>query len=165
MSADYVTAFDVVTGDGVLRRATATENPALFWGLRGGKGTLGIVTAVEFDLVPLAEILGGCLFFDGADTAAVMHAWREWTATLPRAGHLDLWRGDPLADLAAGEWVRVAAVALHERRTECTEDLVTGLLGTGRTAQALVLARTAYAAQPLRGVVRRRLTGVGDASR
>lgn len=83
VSADYVTAFDVVTGDGVLRRATATENPALFWGLRGGKGTLGIVTAVEFDLVPLAEILGGCLFFDGADTAAVMHAWREWTATLP----------------------------------------------------------------------------------
>ncbi|WP_375477438.1 FAD-binding oxidoreductase [uncultured Jatrophihabitans sp.] len=83
VSADYVTAFDVVTGDGVLRRATATENPALFWGLRGGKGALGIVTAVEFDLVPLAQLLGGCLFFDGADTAPVLHAWAEWTATLP----------------------------------------------------------------------------------
>ena len=83
VSADYVTAFDVVTGDGVRRRVTATQNPALFWGLRGGKGALGIVTAVEFDLVPLAELLGGCLFFDGADTAPVLHAWAEWTATLP----------------------------------------------------------------------------------
>lgn len=83
VSADYVTAFDVVTGDGQLRRATATQNPGLFWGLRGGKGTLGVVTAVEFDLVPLTEILGGCLYFDGADAAIVLQAWREWTATLP----------------------------------------------------------------------------------
>ena len=63
-ASDYVTAFDVVTGDGELRRATAEENPALFWALRGGKGALGVVTAVEFDLVPLAEIFGGCLYFD-----------------------------------------------------------------------------------------------------
>ncbi|WP_375492098.1 FAD-binding oxidoreductase [uncultured Jatrophihabitans sp.] len=83
VSSDYVTAFDVVTGDGELRRATATENPALFWGLRGGKGALGFVTAVEFDLVPLTELFGGCLYFDGADAAPVLHAWREWTPTLP----------------------------------------------------------------------------------
>ncbi|UQX86885.1 FAD-binding oxidoreductase [Jatrophihabitans telluris] len=83
VSADYVTAFDVVTGDGLLRRASATENPALFWGLRGGKGALGIVTAVEFDLVPLVTMLGGCLYFDGADAATVLQRWAKWTATLP----------------------------------------------------------------------------------
>lgn len=83
LSADYVTAFDVVTGDGLLRRATTTENPDLFWGLRGGKGALGIVTGVEFDLVPATELLGGCLYFDGADVPAVLQAWRDWSVNLP----------------------------------------------------------------------------------
>ncbi|GGM18198.1 FAD-binding oxidoreductase [Nakamurella endophytica] len=83
VGSDHVTAFDVVTGDGVLRRATATENPALFWGLRGGKGTLGIVTAVELQLQPLREVFGGCVFFAGEDAASVLHTWRAWTAGLP----------------------------------------------------------------------------------
>ncbi len=86
MSSDRVTAFDVVTGDGELRRATPTDHPELFWGLRGGKGTLGVVTAVEFDLVPLAELLGGCMYFDAADVAAVTRAWAAWTTTLPERG-------------------------------------------------------------------------------
>jgi hypothetical protein len=82
-ASDQVTAFDVVTGDGYLRRATATENPAIFWALRGGKGALGIVTAVEFDLIELPEMYGGALYFDGADAATVLHAWRRWAGTLP----------------------------------------------------------------------------------
>ncbi|GAA4553287.1 FAD-binding oxidoreductase [Pseudonocardia xishanensis] len=83
VASDQVTAFEVVTGDGAVRRATATDNPALFWGLRGGKGALGIVTAVEFALVGLPSLLAGCLWFDGAAAASVLHRWREWTATLP----------------------------------------------------------------------------------
>lgn len=82
-ASDHVTAFDVVTGDGEIRRATPTHNPALFWALRGGKGALGVVTAIEFDLLPVAEIYGGALYFDGADAATVLHAWREWSARLP----------------------------------------------------------------------------------
>lgn len=81
--SDLVTAFDVVTGDGVQRRATATENPALFWGLRGGKGALGVVTAVEFELLDIQQIYGGCLYFDGADADRVMSAWKTWSADLP----------------------------------------------------------------------------------
>lgn len=89
-ASDYVRAFEVVTADGVLRRATPTENPALYWGLRGGKGTLGIVTAVEFDLLPLREIYGGCLYFDGADAGEVLHGWRGWAEQLPEAGTTSL---------------------------------------------------------------------------
>ncbi|MEX5633651.1 FAD-binding oxidoreductase [Parafrankia sp. FMc2] len=81
--SDLVTAFEVVTGDGELRRATATENTSLFWALRGGKGALGIVTAVEFELLDVAEIYGGCLYFDGADAERVISAWRVWSASLP----------------------------------------------------------------------------------
>jgi hypothetical protein len=82
-ASDHVTAIEVVTGDGEIRRATATENEDLFWGLRGGKGALGIVTAVEMDLPAVAEIFGGALYFAGGDIPAVIERWREWSQQLP----------------------------------------------------------------------------------
>ena len=83
LASDTVEAFEVVTGDGRLLRTTPTEHADLFWGLRGGKNTLGIVTAVEITLFELETIHGGALFFDGADAGGVLHAWREWAPTLP----------------------------------------------------------------------------------
>lgn len=83
LASDLVRAIEVVTGDGVLRRATATEHPDLFWGLRGGKGALGVITAMELDLVRQAHVHGGALYFDGADAATVLHTWRRWCADLP----------------------------------------------------------------------------------
>jgi FAD/FMN-containing dehydrogenase len=78
-----VRALDVVTGGGRLLRATPTEHRDLFWALRGGKGTAGVVTAIEFDLVPLTHVYGGALHFDGADAARVLHLWRTWAPALP----------------------------------------------------------------------------------
>ena len=86
MSSDHVRAFDVVTGDGQLRHATSTEHEDLFWGLRGGKATLGIVTAVEFDLPELAEFYGGAVWFAGQDAARVLAAWRRMASHLPEQG-------------------------------------------------------------------------------
>lgn len=83
LSADKVRAFEVVTGDGVLRRVTPTEHPDLFFALRGGKGAAGIVTAVEIDLVQMSTFYGGALYFDGADAAQVIERWRAWSSTLP----------------------------------------------------------------------------------
>lgn len=85
LASDRVRAFEVVTGDGPLRRATPTEHPELYFGLRGGKGALGIVTAVEFDLVRQPDFYGGALWFGGADASAVLERWRTWSATLPEA--------------------------------------------------------------------------------
>jgi hypothetical protein len=86
MAIDRVRAIEVVTGDGVLRRATPTEHPELFFGLRGGKGMLGIVTAIEFDLVHQPTFYGGSLWFDGSHAEAVIERWRQWTADLPELG-------------------------------------------------------------------------------
>lgn len=83
LASDHVRTFEIVTGDGTLRRVSAEEEPDLFWGLRGGKGSLGIVTAMEFDLMPVAELYGGAIFFDGAATADVLRAWQTWSETLP----------------------------------------------------------------------------------
>lgn len=82
-SADHVRSLQVVTGDAVVRTASAQENPELFWGLRGGKATLGVITEAVIDLPAIAEIYGGAAYFDGADAAAVIRAWREWAAGLP----------------------------------------------------------------------------------
>ncbi len=57
LASDRVRAFEVVTGDGVLRRVTPDRHPDLFFALRGGKGAGGIITAVEFDLLPRADVL------------------------------------------------------------------------------------------------------------
>ena len=86
MAIDKVRAIEVVTGDGVLRRVTPTEEPELFFGLRGGKGMLGIVTAIEFDLVHQPTFYGGSLWFDGEHAAAVVDRWREWSSELPEEG-------------------------------------------------------------------------------
>jgi FAD/FMN-containing dehydrogenase len=86
LAADLVRANEVVTGDGVLRRATPTEHPDLFFGLRGGKGMLGIVTAIEFDLVHQPTFYGGSLWFDGDDAATVIPRWLRWSKDLPELG-------------------------------------------------------------------------------
>lgn len=86
LAIDKVRAIEVVTGDGVLRRVTPTEHPELFFALRGGKGMLGIVTAIEFDLVQQPRFYGGSLWFDGADAPAVIEAWRAWSEELPEEG-------------------------------------------------------------------------------
>ena len=83
LASDRVRALDVVTGDGRLVRATPTEHEDLFWALRGGRGSAGIVTAVEFDLVPLQTVYGGAVHFAAQDVPAVLAAWRTWASALP----------------------------------------------------------------------------------
>ncbi|WP_103355426.1 FAD-binding oxidoreductase [Amycolatopsis sp. CA-128772] len=80
-AADQVTALDVVTADGELRRVEPGSD--LFWALRGGRDGFGVVTAIEFGLVPVAELYGGSLTFDGADVPSVLRAWRTWSAAAP----------------------------------------------------------------------------------
>jgi hypothetical protein len=141
LAADKVRAFEVVTGDGVLHRVKPTSDPELFFALRGGKGSAGIVTAVEFDLVEMATFYGGALYFDGDDAAAVIDAWRSWSAALPEqattsfallqlppmpmvpppplAGRLTLalrflWTGDAQEGQALLDQMRVAPVLIDD---------------------------------------------------
>src|SRR5688572_10922006 len=82
-AADHVRRAELVTADGAIRAVDAETDPDLFWALRGGKGNLGIVTELEFDLVPVARLYGGGIFFPGGSAPEVLHAFREWTTTLP----------------------------------------------------------------------------------
>ena len=82
-AADRVRSLEIVTGDGKLRTISADSEPGLFWGLRGGKGNFGIVTAMEIELVLQPRIYGGAIFYAAADASTVLHAWREWVETVP----------------------------------------------------------------------------------
>ncbi|WP_072807476.1 FAD-binding oxidoreductase [Rhodococcoides yunnanense] len=84
-AADHVRSIEVVTADGVVRRADEHQNPDLFWAVRGGGAAFGIVTEIVVDLFPIQTVLGGGVFFDIADAAAVLQAWRLWVPTLPES--------------------------------------------------------------------------------
>ncbi|MDX6251533.1 MAG: hypothetical protein QOF10_4893 [Kribbellaceae bacterium] len=84
-SSDWARGFRVVTADGSVVSASATENPDLFWALRGGKGGFGVVTSMDFELVELSTLYGGSAFFSAEHIASVLPAWIEWTRTAPES--------------------------------------------------------------------------------
>ncbi len=84
LSADHVRALEVVTADGELRRADPDREMDLFWALRGGgAGSLGVVTAMEIDLVSVPSIYAGNLLYPSALTREVAARYREWLRDVP----------------------------------------------------------------------------------
>lgn len=86
LACDNLVGADVVTADGRLVRASATENSELFWGLRGGGGNFGIVTSFELALHPVGpEIYGGPLFLPGDAAGDLLRFYRDWAPSAPDA--------------------------------------------------------------------------------
>ena len=83
IASDRVRAFQVVTGEGELLRASADNHADLFWALRGGKGGLGIVTEVTIELIELSTLYGGSLAFDAENIETALRAWITFTETAP----------------------------------------------------------------------------------
>ncbi len=84
LACDNLIAADVVTADGQFVRASEQENADLFWGLRGGGGNFGIVTAFEYRLHPLGPIvLSGPVFHPAARAREVLRFYREFSASEP----------------------------------------------------------------------------------
>jgi FAD/FMN-containing dehydrogenase len=106
MSVDNLISADVVTADGKLVRASATENPDLFWALRGGGGNFGIVTSFEFKLHPLGpEVLSGLIVHPLAMAGELLPQYRRIAREAP--DELTVWvvmrKAPPLPFLPA-EW-------------------------------------------------------------
>jgi FAD/FMN-containing dehydrogenase len=84
LTVDNLTAAQLVTADGELVRASATEHPDLFWALRGGGGNFGIVTSFDFKLHSLGpEVLSGLIVHPFADAAELLPQFRRIVANAP----------------------------------------------------------------------------------
>ncbi|HEX5029373.1 MAG TPA: BBE domain-containing protein, partial [Gaiellaceae bacterium] len=96
LSCDNLVAAQVVTADGRVLPASESENEDLFWGIRGGGGNFGVVTAFEFRLHPVAEVYGGPMFFAASDAGTVLRAYREFIADAPEElGGFPAWQIAP----------------------------------------------------------------------
>jgi hypothetical protein len=81
LSVDNILAADVVTADGRLIRASATENSDLLWALRGGGGNFGIVTSFEFALHPVGPTLMFCApLYPLSAGGEPIRFWRDFLA-------------------------------------------------------------------------------------
>ena len=84
LSVDNLVAVNVVTADGEFRRASATENPDLFWGVRGGGGNFGIVTSFEFQLHPMQrQVVAGRIVYPIAKARQVLSRFAQYAAEAP----------------------------------------------------------------------------------
>jgi FAD/FMN-containing dehydrogenase len=83
LTCNHIRSIELVTASGRLVRADRDHEADLFWALRGGGGSFGIVTAMELELVPLTDAYAGTLWYPSERAREVLHAWRELTQANP----------------------------------------------------------------------------------
>ena len=84
MACDHIAAAEMVLADGSEVRVSAEENPDLLWALKGGGGHFGVVTLLEFGLVPLPAVYGGALTFPLERAREVLRLFVETTRDADR---------------------------------------------------------------------------------
>ena len=83
MSIDNLLSCQIVTADGKVLTANASENADLFWALRGGGGNFGVVTSFQFQAHKVASVLGGLLLYPRAVAVDVIRNFRDYMASAP----------------------------------------------------------------------------------
>jgi FAD/FMN-containing dehydrogenase len=150
LQTNRVTAVELVDATGTERRVDAGSDPELFWALRGAGGDFGIVTALEFELLPIAQVFAGALFFPLERANEAMHAWHEFTATVPEevTSIARMMNFPPLPEIP--EPMRGNSFAIIEAVALLPEDEATEVLAPLR---GLGAAMDTFAAQPPVGIV------------
>ena len=84
MSVDNLLAVEVVTADGERREASESENPDLFWAVRGGGGNFGVATTFTFRLHPVGPLVFHCApMYDAEISREILHGWRTFMVDAP----------------------------------------------------------------------------------
>lgn len=83
LACNSVVAVELVTADGTHVRTDAEHDRDLFWAVRGGGGSFGIVTALEFSLYPVRTVYAGTLFWPMEHASEVLLAWSQWVEDVP----------------------------------------------------------------------------------
>jgi FAD/FMN-containing dehydrogenase len=84
LALDNLRSAEMVMADGSVCHASASENPDLFWAIRGGGGNFGIAASLEYALHPVGPIItGGVVVHPFPKAAEVLRFFRETCASLP----------------------------------------------------------------------------------
>jgi FAD/FMN-containing dehydrogenase len=84
MTIDNLISTEMVLADGRLVRASVTDNPDLFWAIRGGGGNFGVVTNFEFRLHPVGpQVLSGLVVHPFADAKRILTEYQPLLANAP----------------------------------------------------------------------------------
>ncbi|HVF17655.1 MAG TPA: FAD-binding protein [Steroidobacteraceae bacterium] len=90
MAIDNLEAVDVVTADGRLVHASASENPDLFWGVRGGSGNFGVVANFDFRLHPMQrQVVVGLVTYPLTRAHDVLSMWADYAPRAPDELYMD----------------------------------------------------------------------------
>jgi FAD/FMN-containing dehydrogenase len=119
LTCDNLLSADVVTADGRLLTASATDNADLFWGLRGGGGNFGIVTSFDYQLHEVGPVLAGPAVYPFSAAANVFRFYREYTTSAPDNVFLEF----GMATLPDGQRV-VMLFVVYVGPIEAGEDVV-----------------------------------------
>jgi hypothetical protein len=82
-ACDNLIRAQVVTVDGRQLEASQNSNPDLFWAIRGGGGNFGVVTALEYQLHPVTDVLAGTLLYPAGRIPELLQAFVKFVATAP----------------------------------------------------------------------------------
>jgi UDP-N-acetylenolpyruvoylglucosamine reductase len=83
LTCDNLLSVDIVTADGSMITANASENADLFWGVRGGGGNFGIATRFKYKLHPVKDVLGGTLYYSIGKENDLFKTYRDYISTAP----------------------------------------------------------------------------------
>ena len=83
LTIDNLIEADVVLADGSFVTASKTENPDLFWALRGGGGNFGVVTSFLFQAHPVHTVYAGPIFWDQKHARLIMQRYRDFLPGAP----------------------------------------------------------------------------------
>ena len=128
LAVDNLVQAEVVTAEGDIVRASASDHPDLFWALRGGGGNFGIVSSFRFALHPVGPtVVAGPVFWAAEDTSDVIRFYRDFIDDAP----------DELGTIVRlGTIPRLAAVdeGLHFRPAVAVACCYAGLVEDGERA-------------------------------
>jgi FAD/FMN-containing dehydrogenase len=144
LNCDLLKSVELVDARGRLLTASTNENSELFWGLRGGgAGQFGVITALEFQTVPVPEVVLFRRVYGPEQAPAALHEWQEWAPSCdPRVGSHATIRGGAKGSLRLGgifngslaEWnrVRTDSPFSEAKRTEDGFDKASSLIDAMR---------------------------------
>ena len=132
LTIDNLRAVELVTADGRVVRASETEEPELFWGIRGAGWNFGVVTVFEFGLHPFGPDLNrGVRIYPASVAREVFEVFRDYAATAPDTVStiFGINRAEPVDDYpeaVAGQPIVVVAFN-HSGRADAVEADTAGL--------------------------------------